>query len=59
LDIAIKKLSDMDQELKNQYSLTSGLDSGTVMESRDLVSVSRPVSWGLGLEGIRSRSRRI
>jgi len=49
----------MDQELKNQYSLTSGLDSGTVMESRDLVSVSRPVSWGLGLEGIRSRSRRI
>jgi len=32
-----------------------------VMESRDLVSVSRrvsrPVVWSLGLEGLRSRSR--
>jgi len=29
------------------------------MESRDLISVSRPVFWsfGLGLEGFRSRSR--
>jgi len=28
-----------------------------VMESRDLVSVSRPVFWSLGLEGFRSRSQ--
>jgi len=27
----------------------------TVMESRDLVSVARPVFWSLGLEGLRSR----
>jgi len=26
-----------------------------VKESRDLVSVSRPVFWSLGLEGLRSR----
>ena len=30
-----------------------------VMESRDLVSVSRPVVWSLGLEGFRSRELRL